>query len=49
MSKDEYMTLASDLVEKHFPKGKTTMRGEAMILVADMLVGLMNAGVVNGK
>lgn len=46
ISKSEYVERVSDLVEKHFPKGKTKMRGEAMVLVADILVYLMEEEVI---
>lgn len=46
ISYDEYIELSTDALDKHFPKGKTKMRGEAMVLIADILTELMQKGVV---
>lgn len=46
MTKDEFVELASGHVEDHFPKGKTNMRGEAMVLVAMICKDLLDAGVL---
>lgn len=46
MTKSEFVELASERVEDHFPKGKATMRGEAMILVAMICSDLLKAGLL---
>lgn len=46
MSKDEFVQLASEHVEEHFPKGKTNMRGQAMVLVAMIAKDLIDRGVI---
>lgn len=46
MTKDEFVALASGHVEDHFPKGKTKMRGEAMVLVAMIAHDLIEAGIL---
>lgn len=46
---ERYMNKVSVLVEDHFPKGKTNMRGEAMVLVADILRFLIEQGVVEDE
>ena len=46
MTKDQFVAAASIMVEKHFPKGETQMRGEAMVLVADMCRYLMEQKVI---
>ena len=46
MNKDEFVDKCSDLVEEYFPKGKTTMRGEAMVLVAMITKMLIDEGLI---
>lgn len=46
LSKDEYVERVSDLVEKHFPKGKCKERGQAMVLTSEILVYLMEEDVI---
>lgn len=40
------MTLAADHVDENFPKGETNMRGEAIVLVAQILVDLIAHGAI---
>jgi hypothetical protein len=47
MTKDDFVDKASDLVEEYFPKGKTKMRGEAMVLVAMLAQYLIAEGVID--
>lgn len=47
MSKDEFVDKCADLVEEYFPKGKTKMRGEAMVLVAMITKLLMDEGLLS--
>lgn len=46
MTKNEFAELASDRVEEYFPKGKTSMRGEAMVLVAMIAKDLIDKDVI---
>lgn len=46
MTKDQFMTLAVFAIDKHFPKGTAKERGEAMVLIADLMRGLMDAGLI---
>lgn len=46
MKQNEFLAIASVLVQKHFPKGKSKERGEAMVLVADLVLELMEHGIV---
>lgn len=47
MKKADFMDKATDLVEEYFPKGKTKMRGEAMVLVAMIVMYLIEQGVID--
>lgn len=47
MKKDDFVDKCADLVEEYFPKGKTKMRGEAMVLVAMITKFLIDEGVIN--
>jgi hypothetical protein len=44
--KDDFMSAVSDMLEENFPKGVAEERGEAMVLVADILRFLIKEGVV---
>lgn len=46
IDKHDFVTMASELVDEHFPKGQAKERGEAMVLVAMILMALMDKGVV---
>lgn len=46
MDKDDFVNAAADILEEHFPKGKTNMRGEAMVLVADIARLLLEKGLL---
>lgn len=46
MKKDQFIDECADLVEQFFPKGKTKMRGEAMVLVAAIVMLLVKNGVI---
>lgn len=47
MTKDIFVDKCADLVEEFFPKGKTSMRGEAMVLVAMIAVFLVKEGLID--
>ncbi len=47
MKRHEFVDKASDLVEEYFPKGKTKMRGEAIVLVAMIAKFLEDEGVIH--
>lgn len=49
MSKNEFVDKCADLVERFFPKGKTKMRGEAMVLVAMITKMLIDEGLVKDE
>ena len=49
MTKDEFVELASDLIEDHFPKGQCKERGQAMVLVAMVAKRLLDKGILKGK
>jgi hypothetical protein len=49
MTKSEFVEMASDYVEQFFPKGKTKMRGEAMILIAMIAKELLDKGLITDK
>lgn len=38
ITKDDFKKIAVDIVDKHFPKGKSKERGEASLLVADLIM-----------
>lgn len=46
LSKDEYIEKVADLVDRHFPKGECKERGEAMVLISDILLYLMEEGAI---
>ena len=47
MTKAEFVETASELVEFHFPKGKAGERGQAMVLVAELAIELLNQGAID--
>ena len=47
LTKDEFVDKCADLVEEYFPKGKTKMRGEAMVLVAMITQYLIEKGLIS--
>lgn len=44
MTEEEFMDLIVDLVEDHFPKGKSKERGHANVLVAELKIALKKRG-----
>lgn len=47
LTKEEFVDKCTDLVEEYFPKGKTEMRGEAMVLVAMITIYLTEQGAIS--
>lgn len=46
LTKDELMDKVDDLINDHFPKGRCSERGVAIVLVAMILSYLMEQGLV---
>lgn len=47
MTKNQFVNLAAAHLEMYFPKGKTNMRGQAMVLVAMLAKDLIDKGVID--
>lgn len=49
MKRDEFVDRCADFVDEYFPKGKTKMRGEAMVLVAMITKMLVEEGIIDDE
>lgn len=46
ISKDDFIEEGADLIDKHFPKGESSERGQAMVLLAEIAQLLMKKGLI---
>lgn len=46
MTRDEFVEIATEYIDQYFPKGKTDMRGEAMVMIGMLTYELMRKGVL---
>lgn len=49
MTKEEFIEICARLIEAHFPKGDSYERGKAVVLIADLMQELKEAGVVKDE